>query len=422
MKEAIDDSLLFPSDSELEFLKNSAEKAVRVLKEGLKKYKLDADVFVGGSFAKGTIMKSSEYDIDIFVRFSLKYNNISELLEKIMDYAEKKLGKRCVKVHGSRDYFQILWAKNATFEIIPVNRITNPKEEKNVTDLSYFHVGYVKSKFKNKKLQRELFLAKKFCKANGFYGAESYISGFSGYALECLILYYKSFEKMLKEITKIKDERIVIDMRNNYKTKRSVFIELNESKTQGPIILIDPTWKERNALAALSWDSLRKFQQIAKEYLKSRNKKYFEEKRFSKKSLEEYAKKNKAELICIEIKTNRQQGDIAGTKLKKFSAYLERQLSRYFEIAKSEFSYSLGQSALAYYIVKSKKEVVREGPPLNLKKQLDKFVKRNKNVFYKKGRAYAKDKVNFSGRDFIKKWKSKNKDVAEGMGITELSF
>ncbi|MBD3252791.1 hypothetical protein GF386_03610, partial [Candidatus Pacearchaeota archaeon] len=54
-----------------------------------------------------------------------------------------------------------------------------------MTDLSYFHVNHILKKIKkNKNLSDEIRLAKKFAYSQNCYGAESYIHGFSGYALE----------------------------------------------------------------------------------------------------------------------------------------------------------------------------------------------------------------------------------------------
>ncbi len=63
-------------------------------------------------------------------------------------------------------------------------------------------------------------LAKTFAHACDCYGAESYINGFSGYALELLICHYKTFSKFLKEIIKIDNNQIIIDDAKFYKTKK----------------------------------------------------------------------------------------------------------------------------------------------------------------------------------------------------------
>ena len=59
--------------------KQEVEKINLYLKEFLAKFKkilsssgIDAEVFVGGSFAKKTLIKKDKYDVDIFVRFDKK--------------------------------------------------------------------------------------------------------------------------------------------------------------------------------------------------------------------------------------------------------------------------------------------------------------------------------------------------------------
>src|SRR5207248_3084550 len=97
-----------------------------------------------------------------------------------------------------RDYFFLMADERLVFEIVPVKKVKNPKQAENSTDLSYFHVKYINNKLKNRKLVKEILLAKAFLKAQEVYGAESWIHGFSGYSIECLIIYYKSLDKMLK--------------------------------------------------------------------------------------------------------------------------------------------------------------------------------------------------------------------------------
>lgn len=60
------------------------------LRSRIKKKNIKAEVFVGGSLAKNTMIKKDSndlYDIDVFVRFDKKYpeNKLSEFLLKLMD-------------------------------------------------------------------------------------------------------------------------------------------------------------------------------------------------------------------------------------------------------------------------------------------------------------------------------------------------
>ena len=404
-----------PEKKDIDYLKKENSNLVEEIKKEIKKERVDADVFVGGSLAKGTLVKGEEYDIDIFVRFNWKYEDISKRLEKIIKNISKKLNLKIERVHGSRDYFRLFKEKKYIFEIIPVSRIKNPKEARNVTDLSYFHVNYVKRRIKGK-LAKEVLIAKKFCEAQNVYGAESYIQGFSGYGLECLIIHYKSFEKLAKEISKVK-ERVIIDTEKKFKKKEDVLFELNESKIQSPIVLVDPTWKERNVLAALSRETFEKFQKAIREFLKKPGEKFFEISQFNEGTFEKEAIKNKAEIVKVSIETERQKGDIAGTKMKKFSKFLEREISKNYKIIKSEFIYSGKQDSQVYIIAKNKGVIERIGPPAGLKKHALAFKKANKKVVERKGILYAIINTNISLKDFAKKWIKDNSRKIKEMDV-----
>jgi len=422
IKKVLDDLDFLPDKEEYNYLEEQTDEFVDLLKKHLAKDRVFEEVFVGGSFAKGTLVKKPVYDIDIFVRFDWRVDDISPLLEKALKPLCKKAKLKLIKLHGSRDYFHVIKSKNLIFEVVPVTKIKQQKEAKNVTDLSYFHVNYIKKKIaKNKKLAKEIALAKTFCRAHNVYGAESYINGFSGYGLECLIVYYGSFEKMLKALTKTKaKEQIIIDIEKKYKKSKDVFFELNESKLKSPIILIDPTWKERNALAALGNKAFEKFQNAARSFLKHPSKNFFEHKKLDVNAIKEKAKKQKSEFVHIKLETDRQGGDIAGTKLKKFTNFLTLEIEKYFNIINKEFEYDEKQGSDLYLILKSKKEIIRAGPPIKMLDYAAAFKKANKNVFEKSGLLHTKIKINFSAKKFISDFTKKDKNKLKEMGIVKL--
>ena len=72
-----------PPKEGLDFIDDSLKKFLKDFKKGIKKNKIKAEIFIGGSFAKNTLIKKDTYDIDVFVRFDKKYKNISKLCEKI---------------------------------------------------------------------------------------------------------------------------------------------------------------------------------------------------------------------------------------------------------------------------------------------------------------------------------------------------
>ncbi len=410
-----------PSKEELSSIKKFAKNFTDSLREEIKKKKINAEVFVGGSFAKGTMVKKGLYDIDVFMRFGEGYRgkDISKLAEKIIRCVVKK--EKISIIHGSRDYFKIEPEDSDFFiEIIPVMKVKKPKDAENITDLSYFHVNYIKKRLKTEKMLDEVRLAKAFCHANKCYGAESYISGFSGYAIELLIYYYKNFLNFIRAMTKIKDKEI-IDIERLYRNRHDVEINMNSAKMISPIILIDPTYRERNALAALSKETFEQFREICKKFLKNPSKKFFETEKIDIEKIKRNAIKNKKEFILLKTETDKQEGDVAGSKLIKFYRHLKEEIDKYYIIYRDGFDYSEQKDAQFFFVVKDRKEIILRGPDTNDKKEnIKRFRQRHKNIFEKKGKLYAKEKTEKNIKEFIKEWMNKNSDKMNDMHITEL--
>jgi tRNA nucleotidyltransferase (CCA-adding enzyme) len=408
-----------PSKEDLEYIENNVKIFSNNIDKNLKKFKIDAEIFVGGSFAKGTVIKKDNYDVDVFIRYDKKYKN-----DELFSLTKKILGdlKNVSVIHGSRDYFNINYGNNFFIELVPVKKINNPKEYENITDLSYLHVNYINKKVKSSKILDEIKIAKAFCYANHCYGAESYISGFSGYSLELLVYYFKGFMNFIKAMSKVKGEKYIIDIEKQYKNKKNILIDLNSSKLNSPIILIDPTYKQRNALAALSQEVFERFKKVCIEFIRNPSIKYFEIKKIDVEKIKEDSLKKKKEFVLIEAKTSKQEGDIAGSKLLKFYNYIEKEISKLFVVKNKGFNYNGKKSARYFFVAEKKKEILYSGPFTDDKENCIKFKREHKNVYENKKRLYAKEKVNLSLKEFIEKWKTKNKKIINEMYIEDLNL
>lgn len=407
-----------PSKEDLDFINKSLNEFKQKIISKIKQSKINAEIFVGGSFAKQTMIKKDKYDADFFIRFDKKYPDaeLSNLTAKLL-----KNFKNVSLIHGSRDYFRIKLAENFYIELVPVKKINNPEQAENITDLSYSHVLYIKNKIKSQKILNDIKLAKAFCYANQCYGAESYINGFSGYSLELLVYYYRSFEKFIREISKIKNKE-VIDVGKCYKNKSQILMDINSSKLQSPIILVDPTYKQRNALAALSEETLRKFQKACKEFLKNPLMKHFENSTTDLKKIKSSAEKNMNQFILLEAETKKQAGDIAGSKLFKFYNHFTEEIKKLFEIKNLGFEYFQKQIARYFFVVKPKKEIVLHGPFVDDEKHVKEFKKQHKKIFIKSKRLFAKEIPPQNLVKFIKFWKDKNSKKIKDMDISDLKI
>lgn len=411
-----------PSEKELKEIKKNVDSFCEDLNKNIKKLKIDAEIFVGGSFAKGTVIKKDKYDVDVFIRYDKKYKNeeLSSITEKLIENF-----KNTLIIHGSRDYFRINYGNNFFIELIPVRKISGPKEYENITDLSYLHVRYIKKKIKEKKILDEIKIAKAFCYANRCYGAESYIHGFSGYSLELLIYNYKNFKKMIRTLAniKIKDkEKMIIDIEKHFKNKKEVLMDLNSSKLNSPIVLIDPTYKHRNVLAALSQETFEKFQKSCREFLKNPSIKHFEKKSTNLGKIKESSMKKGKEFIHIIAKTSKPEGDVAGSKLLKFYNYLTKEIERFFIIINRGFEYKEDNSAEYFFVTEKKKGIFYPGPYIEDKINCAKFRGEHKETYEKNGRLYALEKFELTIKEFFEVWKENNSDIIKGMYIEELDY
>ncbi|MBN2453912.1 CCA tRNA nucleotidyltransferase [Candidatus Woesearchaeota archaeon] len=369
-------SSLQPSAGEKRLIESEARTIIRKL-SSIK----GAKAVLGGSGAKGTWIGGA-VDVDIFVcyeyrKFSGKSGKLSEMLAPEL----KKRFRGVKRLHGSRDYFQIR-RRGVTFEIVPILAIRKASEAKNITDVSPLHAKWV-----NRKVKRpdEVRLIKAFCKAQGIYGAESHIKGFSGYVCEILAYRYGSFIGLLKAASKWKAP-VVIDVAHYYKSPMEVSRSLNRSKLS-PLIIIDPVQKERNAAAALSEESFKLFISCAKKFLRNPSAKFFERKEPSAEEI-----KAKKDTVAVSVVPLKGKEDISATKVLKAMEHLKAGLEKNDFFVKSSDWFWNRKRTLIWFTLESEvieKEKKVAGPPAGNKFHEQRFRKAHKRTFKRNGRLYA---------------------------------
>jgi tRNA nucleotidyltransferase (CCA-adding enzyme) len=361
-----------PTDKKL---MKEVEAFLKKINTAIAKNKIKAKAVVGGSIAKDTFLKG-DHDCDVFVRFDYSYKDedISLILAKILEPFKPEL------VHGSRDYYHI--KNDMNFELVPVLDILDPKKAVNVTDMSPLHVEWVK---KHPGLNDEIRLAKQFCKSAGVYGAESYIKGFSGHVLDILVIYYGGFIQLLEASQKWKDKE-VIDPEKYY--QKDALTQLNRSKTDSPIIIIDPILRERNAAAALSYETLEKFKKAAAQYLAKPSSKAFEVKAKTLAVLKKEAGKDK--IIVLEVTSEEGKEDVVGAKVLKAFQQIRNQLKFYdFVLKDAGWQWNKKTKALFWYILDPKElfSITKwVGPPLSEKERVESFKEKYPKTFIQDGR------------------------------------
>lgn len=352
----------------------------------------DAQAILGGSGAKDTWL-SGNPDADVFVVFNYSQyaRRAGELSETLYPLLKKAFpGKRITRLHGSRDYFQLEF-RQITFEVIPVLHINKAEQAKNITDISPLHSIWVNTH--TQRLKDQIRLLKQFLQAHTIYGAESYINGFSGYVVEILVAKYKSFEQVLRAAADW-PVNTVIDVERHYRGK-DVFFELNQSKLQSPLVVIDPVDKSRNAAAALSLEKFLALKQLAKRYLASPPalwEELFIRRRVTFIRLKEQAQEKKTNLLYLAVVPQRGKEDVVGVKLLKAFEFLQEKLSRY-GIKNAGWDWQQGKGAQFFFFLEKQTLppfAVHPGPPLSLKEHVKAFKKKHQDTFEEKGKILAR--------------------------------
>lgn len=311
---------IVPSEKEKRELTKLAKKALKLTREIAKSYK--ARAILAGSITRDTWLPTKK-EFDIFVLFPEK------MKEEEMEKAGLEIGKKVIKKLNGE--FKIEYAEHPyvsglvngfDIDIVPCYALKSLEKIKSAVDRTPFHVKYLEKNFPLK-LSNEVRLLKKFLDANSLYGADAKTEGFSGYSCELLIMKFKSFLNLIKEAAKWKPGEI-IDLEKFYEEKD--YAALRRKFKNQPLILIDPTDKNRNTAAALSIYNFFKFKKLAKDFLENPSKTFFEKKEAKPMSIEEFiAKKSEREtdFIFITFSPPKVVPDILWPQLRKFASRLQ---------------------------------------------------------------------------------------------------
>lgn len=213
------------------------------------------EVCLVGSAARNTNLRGKS-DFDVFLLFPTTISR-QELEERGLRYAKRAVRPNKWSVWYAEHPYLRSKLYGVDVDIVPAYKIESIGERMTAVDRTPLHTRYLSERLKNEKLREDILLLKQFLKANGLYGAELKIEGFSGYLCELLVLHYGSFEKLIKEAADWKP-RMVVDIEKHGK---KAFSE--------PLVVIDPVDPNRNVASAVSETSFARFIVLAREYLKN---------------------------------------------------------------------------------------------------------------------------------------------------------
>ena len=203
---------------------------------------------------------------------------------------------------------------------MPCCIIKSACELKSAVDRTILHTEYVKSKLKEKQ-KDEVLLLKKFAESIHTYGAEFKVGGFSGYLCELLIIHHGTFTGVLEAAGEKWHPETVIDI-EKYGTGKQ-FSE--------PMVVIDPTDKNRNVSAALTLQKMSEFMVASRNFLEDPKEDYFFDKDLiiNLEDIKNEFKKRGTKTLLIKFKPPHVPADALYPQIKKtensFRGVLERE-------------------------------------------------------------------------------------------------
>ena len=212
---------------------------------------------IAGSFGKGTNLKDAK-DFDIFALYppSLPREQFMkeglELGQKVFKgYFWEKAYSQHPYIRGVIDGYKV--------EVVPAYKIEPGDSIISAVDRTSLHLLFIEKNMKNSQ-KDDVRLLKYFMKKVGCYGADSAISGFSGYLCELLILFYGDFLNTIKhaanwslpiKFTLIKEQHT------------------NLARFDETLVVIDPVDDTRNVASAVSDRQLSMFIAASRVFLEN---------------------------------------------------------------------------------------------------------------------------------------------------------
>ena len=267
-----------PSEEEISLTTEYSNELMHRLKTVLPK---NVEIILAGSVARGTQVRGKA-DIDIFLLFP------KDVPERQMETKAIAIAKKIVYKHkneryeinyAEHPYLKIIsTSKQMHADIVPAFKIEDVADMGTAVDRTQLHNKFVMSNL-SKEQKDDVRLLKQFLNAHKIYGAESKISGFSGYLCELLIYHYGA---LLNLLVKMQEVRIplVIDAKKRHEIEKKEH-EVLVKKFKSRFIVIDPTDNNRNVAANVSEESLARLVFASRKIINDPNAKYFEPPKYS---------------------------------------------------------------------------------------------------------------------------------------------
>ncbi|MBI4894172.1 MAG: CCA tRNA nucleotidyltransferase [Candidatus Aenigmarchaeota archaeon] len=309
-------SQIKPNAEQKKKIETISRKALSLSQKAASKYKGKA--MLAGSVTRGTWLPD-KMEFDVFILFPEKMS------ESQLEKAGLDVGKKVID--GLKGKHEVSYAQHpyvsgmvdgVDIDIVPAFAVSSPEKMKSAVDRTPFHVSYIEKNLPTR-LADDVRLLKKMLKSNGAYGADSRVEGFSGYLCELLVINYGGFSDLMKAARKWEAGE-VIDVEEL--VKKADYDALKKQFLGQPLIVIDPTDRNRNVAAAVSARAFLKLRTLAGQFAGDPSVEMFFEPTvgpISEQELTEILKLRRTQLVMLKFLPPRGHEEVVWPQMRKFA-------------------------------------------------------------------------------------------------------
>lgn len=368
-----------PTNKEKKQIEHVIESLKQRVQKEIIKTKIPITITLVGSIAKDTYIRTS-VDIDLFLLFPATTSR--EMLQEKSLTIGRAILENQEECFAEHPYIRGTFQGYKT-ELVPCYTIEDASQKLSAVDRTPLHTKYINQHLKEHQ-KKEVRLFKQFLKGIGCYGAEAEIEGFSGYLCEIVIVKYGTFQAMVENAT-----------RWNYGEKLALKPGTYPDFTS-PLIFIDPVDAERNVASALSKEKFDVLQKACKDYKKHPTLRFFFPKKQKPWSMEKIKKELRTtEAVGVKFQKPEIISENLYPQIRKAVRAL-RDLCEQHDFIINKTAFTVQQDNVYIVLCPAtrtlSKTILHTGPPVNLKKNADEFIKKWQGSSRTTKKPFEKDK------------------------------
>lgn len=256
-----------PSASRRRAVSSVLERVIAGFERATATVKVKPSIRVGGSFAHDTWLPT-DTDVDVFMLYPKEVER-EEFERSGLELAERALADHSpVRRYAEHPYIE------ARLDQVIVNAVPCYDVPRggwlSAADRSPHHTSYMQAKL-TEGHKAQVRILKQFMRAQGLYGAEIKVRGFSGYACEVLTLKYGTFLSFVTEAARWSRGQVV-SLEGGEERASLLFRD-------APLIILDPVDTTRNLASAVSPEKLGELIFLSRSFLASPSYSFFRERK-----------------------------------------------------------------------------------------------------------------------------------------------